>query len=88
MSYPYHLATNEIEGVINGITIRWQASAYNKLPAEEIRTQQTQALLKALTEDFLYRTAYRLGNKAVKILYVMHNLVAFLIIIELLINCP
>jgi hypothetical protein len=83
MSYSYSLATDATQGNINDIAMRWQASAYDKLPEQEIRTEQTQALLKALTEDFAYRTAYRLGYTSVKILYVIYNLAAFYVPLKL-----
>jgi hypothetical protein len=65
--YIYCLAENAESGNINDIAIRWQASALIRLDQEVTRTLQSRALLKALTEHFLYLTAYRIGSQAIKI---------------------
>jgi hypothetical protein len=67
MSYPYALAEDAIEGIINGITIKWQNSALQKLEDAVVRTKQPRALLKALTEELVVRAAARMRNTNAKI---------------------
>ncbi|KAI1420859.1 hypothetical protein F5Y12DRAFT_719079 [Xylaria sp. FL1777] len=66
--YQYILPATAESGEINGVSLRWQASSLSsKLPAEARRTTQSEALLKAMTEHFLYLAAHRLGATSVKI---------------------
>jgi hypothetical protein len=67
MAYTYALAGDTTEGTINGITIRWQNSALQKLDQEVGRTQQPRTLLKALTENFIFLAAYRIKGTSAKI---------------------
>lgn len=71
--YCYALAEDEYEGTINGIAIRWQNSAVEKIYGETARTQQSFGLLKSITEHFIYLAAHRLQHKTAKILYVHIN---------------
>jgi hypothetical protein len=86
MSYPYALAADTTQGIIDGINVRWQESAWNKLYDNVERLQQPPELLKALTENFLYLAARRLGNTSIKITYVTYPANPRLIM-ELLTNC-
>jgi hypothetical protein len=67
MAYPYTLGGDASEGTIHDITIKWQASAFNKLAQEASRAEQTRELLKALTENFVYLAAHRIQNMTVNI---------------------
>ncbi|KAI1273773.1 hypothetical protein F5Y07DRAFT_411120 [Xylaria sp. FL0933] len=67
-AYPCCLAPDAVSGYIDGIYMRWQASALgDKLDDSAESLQKPRELLKALTEHFLYLSCRRLGNYEVKI---------------------
>ncbi|KAI0811507.1 hypothetical protein GGR55DRAFT_678328 [Xylaria sp. FL0064] len=67
-AYPYCLAPDAASGNIDGIYIKWQASALGKkLDGAAKRVEEPRELLKPLTEHFLYLSCLRLGNDEVKI---------------------
>jgi hypothetical protein len=67
MAYSYALGAGASEGTIHGITIKWQASAFDKLAQEASRTKQTRELLKALTENFVYLAALCIQSTTVEV---------------------
>ncbi|KAI3318275.1 hypothetical protein HD806DRAFT_316988 [Xylariaceae sp. AK1471] len=72
--YHYCLPSNASSGEVNGIRIRWRAAALGGQMEDEMeRLKQSQALLKAATEHFLYLACYRLGFTDLKIMAPPHT---------------
>ena len=63
MSYTYYLDGESYDGTIYGIRIRWNNQAISRLAElASFAPGLSLATLKALTENFVYLSAQRLGK--------------------------
>ncbi|KAH7168152.1 uncharacterized protein B0J16DRAFT_419435 [Fusarium flagelliforme] len=62
MSYPYCLPADSYKGDINSIRVRWEGQAMSRLQSKAVSAAAPLHTLKALSENFVYLLAYRLGN--------------------------
>jgi hypothetical protein len=69
MSYPYCLPADSFDGDINGIRVRWGTQAISRLQSEAGPGKAPLYTVKALSENFIYLLAYRLGNADAMITY-------------------
>jgi hypothetical protein len=65
--YPRSLELGVWEGSIGNVQIRWKDAAKNRLSSEASAQGADPAIMKALTEHFLYEIAVRRGNTAVAV---------------------
>lgn len=69
-AYPHALESTAESGFINGTRVTWRRESLNeRLVRFCLDIEQPVPLIKALTENFMYLTAVRLGARKVRIMY-------------------
>lgn len=68
MSFPNSLPINCYKGAINGIDVKWTATAITYLPNDAKSSNMDEDLLKVATEQKAYDSAKRLNKTAITIL--------------------